>query len=165
LGVIVGYYFKEFDNQVENAVDDLPAFDIHLTIAYCGEDDDYVYKRACGAVATVTRNHRDALRGPLRGATTGIARFKGEDGSIDPVVALIDIPELYNIRLKITKALKNREIEYDERFIPHVTLGYVKKKNKLLIPKPIAKKIEIPEIYVATTQERKVYSLVSDKES
>ncbi len=65
--------------------------------------------------------------------TTGFARFAGSEE--DPVVVTISCPGINDMRAELTRLLaeNNVEIKSNFEFVPHITIGYLRKDDELEI--------------------------------
>lgn len=100
--------------------DGLPPGELHLTVAYCGKADDV------DQTALLRAAQQTARRGPIAARISGLARFVGgEDG--DVIVALVDSPDLEDLRRDVTDQLAAAGIDYprDHGYTPHITLIYL----------------------------------------
>jgi 2'-5' RNA ligase/phage major head subunit gpT-like protein len=100
----------------------LPANELHVTLAYLGQDltDDQVAAVA-KVVATVA-----AGSGPLTGTVGGLGRFPaGADGT--PVWVPVDVPGLAELRDDLVDQLAAAGLPVDQAhgFTPHMTLTYL----------------------------------------
>lgn len=99
----------------------LPADTLHLTLCYLGETE--------GPLSVVV----DALRpvalthASLAGTVGGVGAFNGEPPEGFPLIVLPDVPGLVELRLAVTEALVEADIEYarNHGYCPHITLAYV----------------------------------------
>src|SRR5213596_2051592 len=76
---------------------------LHVTIAYCGLADDVDADALRKAAASLTE------RQPITAAISGHARFTG--GEQDVIVAIVDAPELDDLRRDALAALQERGVD------------------------------------------------------
>lgn len=110
------------------AVDDgLPPEKMHVTVAYCGKADD-VDADALREVASAL-----AERQPVTASISGHARFTGDDQ--DVIVAIIDSPDLEDLRRDALDALHERGIKVprNHAYVAHMTITYLDKDT----PSPV----------------------------
>ncbi|MFE2832170.1 2'-5' RNA ligase family protein [Streptomyces mirabilis] len=110
------------------AVDDgLPPEKMHVTIAYCGKADDV----DADALRDVTSML--AERQPFTASISGHARFTGDDQ--DVIVAIVDSPDLEDLRRDALNALQERGIEVprNHAYVAHMTITYLDKDT----PSPV----------------------------
>ena len=106
----------------------------HITLFYFS-DEDINLDPIKTIFDTETRRLRKTKNYSFEANVTGIARFRTESGSTDPIVALIDCPAVYEYRLQIKHRLEDSNIYYESLFTPHITIGYVSKNYDAKIPK------------------------------
>lgn len=92
---------------------------MHVTMAYLGLAEE-VDKEAVEAALNSL-----PARQPFVAAVSGHARFTG--GEEDVLVALVDSPDIEQLRIDLLKALKKQGISIprDHGFTPHMTLAYM----------------------------------------
>ncbi|MCT9092851.1 2'-5' RNA ligase family protein [Streptomyces sp. ASQP_92] len=97
----------------------LPADELHVTIAYLGHADDIDGDTLREAVAEL------AARRPFTAQLAGLARFTG--GDKDVLVALVDSPDLEDLRRDTLAVLSERGIEVprEHGFTAHCSLAYL----------------------------------------
>ncbi|MFB6805477.1 2'-5' RNA ligase family protein [Streptomyces sp. NPDC056387] len=97
----------------------LPAEDLHVTVAYLGHADDVDAEALRSVVADL------AERRPFTAKIAGLARFTG--GEQDVLVALIDSPDLEDLRRGTLDALHERGIRVprDHGYTAHLSLTYL----------------------------------------
>ncbi|WP_055588646.1 2'-5' RNA ligase family protein [Streptacidiphilus griseoplanus] len=97
----------------------LPPEELHVTVAYCGDAADVDAEALRAVVAAL------ADRPPLQASVSGVARFTGDEQ--DVLVALVDSPDLEQLRRDVLDALTATGIEVprDHGFTAHCTLTYL----------------------------------------
>ncbi|MEV5944234.1 2'-5' RNA ligase family protein [Streptomyces sp. NPDC051994] len=97
----------------------LPADELHVTVAYCGDAADIDGDALRETVAEL------AARRPFTAQLAGLARFAG--GDQDVLVALVDSPDLEDLRRDTLDALYERgvEIPREHGYTAHCTLSYL----------------------------------------
>lgn len=97
----------------------LPPEKMHVTVAYCGLADDVDADALRRAAAALTE------RQPISASISGHARFTGDDQ--DVIVAIVDSPELDDLRRDALKALKAEGIEppRNHGYVAHMTIAYL----------------------------------------
>ncbi|GAB2858455.1 hypothetical protein GCM10022221_67450 [Actinocorallia aurea] len=101
--------------------DGLDPEDLHVTVAYLGKaseiDADLVEQLA----------EELAAAGPIRAQISGIARFNSETGEEDVAVALVDSPDLEELRRRVVDALDAAGVQWPRNhgYTPHMTLTYL----------------------------------------
>ena len=104
--------------------------DLHITVIYFGpaadmsEEDKEVASEIVADILAET--------GPIEARVGGMARFLTRDG-MHPIVALIDAPELNDLRERIAGELEEAGIEFKNTYayMPHVTLIYEDLDNEV----------------------------------
>jgi len=104
-------------------MDDATRNDLHITIVFLGDNRTLDKEAVMKALFDVGGNS-PAIKGKLQ----GIARFVGE-GDADPIVVTFDSPQITKLYSAVCNALGRRKVPYHDNhsFIPHMTLGYIKK--------------------------------------
>lgn len=104
--------------------------DLHLTILYLGDAADY----DLDLVAAITKVFTVSTGwGKIEGCVTGLGRFVGKLAGEDVVVALLDVPQLINVRNALKDALfyggavpvSSPLYNEEHGYLPHITLDYV----------------------------------------
>jgi 2'-5' RNA ligase len=110
-------------------MDDKTRDGLHITIVYLGDsrtlDTEQVVKALLSSAGSTSG---------IKGKMTGLARFVGE-GDSDVVVALFDSPEMQSLYNRVRSELDDRRVPYHSAhsFVPHMTIGYVKKGEPMPI--------------------------------
>lgn len=104
---------------------------LHLTLAYLGDLTEETDKQRLIDFTEGFAGGRTAVQARVN----GIARFTGNEGKSDAVVALIDSPDLPEFRQGLITALADSGIEVvlNHGFIPHVTLAYIEPDAPLAV--------------------------------
>lgn len=97
----------------------LPAAELHVTVAYPGSLDTVPDVNPLLMAADMITN-----RGPITAQIAGHARFTGGDG--DVLVALVDSPDVEDLRRDLVDALSAQGVDLDRThgYTAHITLGY-----------------------------------------
>ncbi len=109
-----------------------PASELHITLAYLGDmeeqpDDDLLRPHTSpeqikAAIASIAN---DCL--PKSGVIAGVGRFQPAETEETPVIALVDVPGLVEMRIKFVNWI--RECGYfvaeNHGYTPHITLAYI----------------------------------------
>jgi len=110
-------------------MDDVTRDNLHITICYLGDvrtlDKEAAVKALLYAASNVP---------PIKAKLQGLARFVNGDEK-DPIVLTFDSPQLMTLYRKIKMSLNDQKIPYHDEhgFIPHMTIGYVGKDEKMPI--------------------------------
>ncbi|MEV6580270.1 2'-5' RNA ligase family protein [Streptomyces sp. NPDC051582] len=114
----------------------LPAEDLHVTVAYLGNADE-VDAEPFNQVAQEL-----AERKPFTGKLAGLARFTG--GDKDVLVALVDSPDLEDLRRDTLDALYERGIEIprDHGYTAHLSLTYLEPEETAPLDRLPAQDVE-----------------------
>lgn len=107
-----------------------PADELHLTLAYLGDVNEFTTLQLAKVVVAV----EDCTRWspPLSGVVSGVGRFDGEvgEGPSDVIYASVDMPGLTALREALVNRIRGAGATIDEKhgFDPHVTLAYVERE-------------------------------------
>lgn len=107
----------------------VPVEELHVTLAFLGDVEGIPAAdraRIKEVVAQVVARH------PITSASvTGFARFMSSGSNMDPVVLLINSPDMETLRTNLIDSLDRENLaHYVSRrygFIPHMTIGYTEK--------------------------------------
>jgi 2'-5' RNA ligase len=101
--------------------------DLHFTICYCGDLDQYSQEQIQLAKMFVANACK--LSKPLEGFISGLGRFSATESSDgkDVIYTSVDIPGLEDFRYNLNRGLKACGINSNKEhgFTPHITLAYV----------------------------------------
>lgn len=123
------------------AVDDgLPPEEMHVTVAYLGDAADVDADALREIVASL------AERQPFTAQISGHARFTG--GDKDVIVALIDSPDLEDLRRDTLDALYERGIQppRDHGYTAHCTITYLDPDDEAPLTRLVAQQVEFTAI-------------------
>lgn len=122
----------------------------HITLFYAdfGEQpvEEYRLAQLVSRIADTS-----AWREPLTGTITGYGRFYGEDEQGDPVFAVPTIAGLDGLRADIAGQFYGFDIDRDEGWVPHITLGYIPAGSDMPT-------LGIPEVTIAATRLTVIYA-------
>lgn len=99
--------------------DGLDSADMHVTVAYLGDTADVDRDKLLAAAQAL------AARKPAEAVISGHARFTG--GKQDVIVALVDSPDLEDLRGDVLAALDERDVALprEHGYTPHLTITYI----------------------------------------
>lgn len=105
-----------------------PAEDLHVTLAYCGDSEEYDALAKARALIGLSRTAE--ITRPLSGRTGGLARFANDDQ--DVLVATADVVGLAELRERVRNVLEGAGIQISDEhgFTPHITLEYLDPEDK-----------------------------------
>lgn len=120
-----------------------PAEDLHVTLAYLGDADEWTPAQQQGMqriVSAFARSH-PALSGRL----SGVGRFNAPEGEPEPVYASVDVPDLPAFRQALVKVLADGGYiaNKEHGFTPHCTLAYLEPDE----PTPVQRLGAIPLLF------------------
>ncbi|WP_158997224.1 2'-5' RNA ligase family protein [Streptomyces aureus] len=136
------------------AVDDgLPAEEMHVTVAYLGDAADVDGDALREIVAAL------AERQPFTAQLAGHARFTG--GDKDVIVALVDSPDLEDLRRDTLDALQERGIQppRDHGFTAHLTITYLDPDDEAPLDRLGAQQVEFTAIAAVHGTDRTDHTL------
>jgi len=126
-----------------------PASNLHITLAYLGDmeeesENDLLRPHTSpfkirAAIASIAS---EAM--PLSGQVGGVGRFRPAEADETPVIALVDVPGLVELRTKLVEAIQavGYFVANNHGFTPHITLDYIDPEAPMSIddvpPLPLA---------------------------
>ncbi|MGH8896333.1 MAG: XkdF-like putative serine protease domain-containing protein [Egibacteraceae bacterium] len=146
--IIAWYLPEELSRELAIPGGEAPE-DLHLTVLYLGDPEAY----DLDLVAACLKLYTWRCGWPRTGRVGGLGRFIGEDDQ-DVIVALVDIPELENLRRGLIDDLScygalNWGEQASHGFVPHVTLAYVPRDEGELPVLTEAYELAISELTLA----------------
>ena len=133
-----------------------PASDLHVTLAYLGEN---ATTRLDKAKLLSVLGGFAAYQFEIEGRFNGVAQFvNGEERAF---VTLLDAPALSKFRQRLVECLEQNRmgVAYDHGFIPHVTLAYNQAPEYTAVAAEFGKPILFSEITLAWGDERVTFRL------
>jgi len=133
-----------------------PASDLHVTLAYLGENATTRLDKA--RLLSVLGGFA-AYQFEIEGQFNGVAQFvNGEERAF---VTLLDAPALSKFRQRLVECLEQNRmgVAYDHGFIPHVTLAYNQAPEYTAVAAEFGKPILFSEITLAWGDERVTFKL------
>ena len=100
------------------------AQDLHVTLCYLGDSSEIAVDRE-HLSSTLTSFARGAQS--LSGTTGGIGRFITPDDDVNPVISLVNVPGLQDLRRRLADVLSmaGYPVHNDFDYMPHITLAYI----------------------------------------
>lgn len=111
-----------------------PASELHITLAYLGDmedqsDDDLLRphtspEKIKEAIASIANDVT-----PIAGEIGGIGRFYPAETEETPIIALVDVPGLVELRIKFVNWIRQCGyfVAENHGYTPHITLAYIDK--------------------------------------
>jgi 2'-5' RNA ligase len=125
-----------------------PVEDLHLTLAYLGNSDDFPQENLRLVQDALDEFYRTAK--PITGEISGVGLFNTlESNNTNPFYASFDSPDLAAFRATLLNSLSMHGIDpvNNHGFTPHITLAYIPKSSPLpAVPVP-----QIPITFDAVT--------------
>lgn len=126
---------------------DMPAEALHVTLTYAGKVDMLTDLQVAGAIVAAQRVA--VYNEPLAGTINGIGRFNASPSSdgMDVIYAVVDVPDLDDLRSSLNDCLEEYGIEPSEvhGYTAHMTLAYIEAGA----PSPIATMPTLPLMFNA----------------
>ncbi|MEV7268413.1 phage portal protein [Micromonospora aurantiaca] len=137
----------------------LPAGELHVTLAYLGEDlSEQQREDAAAVVAGLARQHT-ALTGQL----AGLGQFAAGEAGV-PVFAPVDVPGLAELRHRLVDQLTAAGVPVagDHGFTPHLTLTYAADGEQLPAPVPPTP-VEFAALTFKVSGDRSAYAFTGQR--
>jgi HK97 family phage portal protein len=136
-----------------------PASDLHITLAYLGDGGDTTLPRNSAQDSGDLTDLQHILASvvaqeqPLQGSIGGLGRFAASEDSEwkDPVIALVDVPGLAELRVRIVSVLQMNGyfVANNHGYTPHVTLAYIDPDAPLPVETVPALPLQFKEVCLA----------------
>jgi len=111
----------------------VPASEMHVTLAYCGDTAVLTDEAIANAIVCVHKVAR--WQRPLVGKINGVGRFYASpnSGGLDVLHAIVDVPGLADFRAQLHRMLRDYGCPplADHDYNPHITLAYLQPDSEL----------------------------------
>lgn len=161
MGTLAGFFVDDVNKYLDLYADSVKkrsAYNPHITLFYFSEEDIDL-----GVIKSIfdieTRRLKKTGNCDFDANVTGIARFRMDSGSTDPVVALVDCPAVHTYRQNLMKRFDDSGIYYEKLFTPHITIGYVSKNYDAKIPKIKKYEFEISKLTLCNSVDSYSYEV------
>jgi len=150
---IIGFFLPPEVSQKLVISGGTPIDEMHITLVSLGEKENLPPGAAQSALEICKSYARSTSS--VFGHINGIARFSGNGTSTskDPLVALVDIPELSDFRSDLIRTLERGGVPVNRQhgFTPHITLAYIDKDAPIPIQRldPVGIKLDTITIAIA----------------
>lgn len=115
---------------------DMPAEELHVTLAYAGKVADLTDAQIAGVILAVQEIGQGHSK--LTGTVNGVGRFNASQSSDgkDVIYAVVDVPGLERFREGAVQTLGYRDVSVmrNHGYIPHMTLAYIDAGSDSPIP-------------------------------
>lgn len=143
---------------------DMPAEQLHVTLAYCGRVENLTDEQVAGAVLATKRTGE--MSEPLTGTVNGLGRFNASQSSDgkDVIYAVVDVPGLEQLRNEVLSQLRYAgcEVASTHGYTPHMTLAYIDAGTESPIGAMPTLPLRFDRISVAIGGKRTEYPLSGD---
>lgn len=155
-GVMIALYPSANDTARYALIDGTPADEMHVTMVYLGHIDEVdpdAVKRAVGSLSP---------RPAFTANVSGHARFTGDEQ--DVIVALIDAPEIEQLRRDLVDVLAAEDISSasSHGYTPHMTLTYINPDDRAPFHRLDTDPIGFDTVWVVYGEERTAFPLGDD---
>lgn len=146
-----------------------PADDLHITLAYLGDmeeqpEDDLLRphtspEKIREAIELVAADSK-----PIAGRITGLGRFTPAETDEDPIIALVDVPGLVELRTMLVEFIEAAGyfIANDHGYTPHITLAYIPQDAPMPIESVPALPLDLNTVWLCVGEERIPFRLGGD---
>lgn len=138
-----------------------PASELHITLAYLGDreeqpEDDLLRPHTSpeqikAAIASIAHDVS-----PLYGHVAGLGRFQPVEAEETPVIALVDVPGLVELRIKFVNWIQ--ECGYfvadNHGYTPHITLAYIDQDAPMPVETVPALALTFDTVWLCIGEER-----------
>lgn len=149
-----------------------PASNLHVTLAFLGDGGDTTLPRNPAQDSDDLTDLQHILKSvaaqeqPLQGSISGLGRFaaSADSGETDPVIALVDMPRLAELRVRIASMLQMNGyfVATNHGYTPHVTLAYIEPDAPLPVETVPMLPLQFKEVCLAIGDTRYFFPMGGD---
>ncbi len=131
-GMMIAFMLDQFTAEQLAIAGGEPANELHCTLCYMGDmaeppEDGKRYPHTATEQIKALLTDFATKESPLAGRITGLGRFQPAETETHPIIALVDMPGLAELRTRLAQALavENYFVASNHGYTPHITLAYV----------------------------------------